>query len=167
MKYLIYNNELEAQLRNQKCFDDLINKTGTTNYCDVIKHTADNLWAVVVDTRVDYLFTAQELIDAVDLTYDWFPVLPDDNPTTFKRINTKTTNILKIGSGILRSIVVGVSGSGGNTITIYNNTSATAPIIQVFTNIQADQYDLNVNFTTGLVVKSALGTSADLTVYYE
>lgn len=167
MKYLVYNNEIEAQLRADKCFDDLINKDGTTSYCEVVKHTADNLWAVVVDMRTSYLFTAQELIDAVDLTYDWFPLIPDDNATTFKRINTKTTNIIKIGSGILRSLVVGVSGSGGNTITIYNNTSAAAPVLQVFTNTQADQYDLNVNFTTGLTVKSALGTSADFTIYYE
>jgi len=167
MKYLVYTNEAEAQLRADKCFDDLLNKEGTTAYCEVIKHTADDLWAVVIDTRVEYLFTAQELIDAVDLTYDWFPIIPDDNPTTFKRINTKTTNIIKIGSGILRSLVVGISGSGGNTITIYNNTSATAPVLQVFTNIQAGQYDLNVNFTTGLTVKSALGISADFTIYYE
>jgi len=167
MKYLIYSNEAQADLRNQKCFDDLINKEGTTSYCDIIKHTADDLWALAVDIRTSYLFTAQELLDAVDLTYDWFPIIPDDNPTTFKRISTKTTNILKIGSGILRSIVVGIAGSGGNTITIYNNTSASVPIIQVFTNIQAEQYDLNVNFTTGLTIKSSLGTSADLTVYYE
>ncbi|CAB4202228.1 hypothetical protein UFOVP1373_1, partial [uncultured Caudovirales phage] len=30
MKYLIYTNESQAQLRNDKCFDDLINKNGTT-----------------------------------------------------------------------------------------------------------------------------------------
>ena len=167
MKYLIYTNEAQAQQRADECFSDMINVEGTTSYCDLIKHTADDLWAVVVDMRTSYLFTPQELLDAVELSYDWFPIIPDDNPTTFKRINTKTTNIIKIGSGILRSLVVGVAGSGGNTITIYNNTSASVPIIQVFTNIQVDQYDLNVNFTTGLTVKSALGTSADFTVYYE
>jgi len=167
MKYLIYTNEAQAQQRADECFSDMINVEGTTSYCDLIKHTADDLWAVVVDMRTSYLFTPQELLDAVELSYDWFPIIPDDNPTTFKRINTKTTNIIKIGSGILRSLVVGVAGSGGNTITIYDNTSAIAPIIQVFTNIQVDQYDLNVNFTTGLTVKSSLGTSADFTIYYE
>jgi hypothetical protein len=167
MKYLIYNNELEAQIRADKCFDDMQNKEGTTSYCDVIKHTADDLWAVVVDSRVEYLFTPQELIDSQNLDYTWFTIIPDTNPTGYKRITTKSTNIIKIGAGILRSIVVGNAGSGGNVITIYDNISAVAPVIQMFLNAQANEYQLNTSFNTGLTVKSSTGTAADFTVYYE
>ena len=103
----------------------------------------------------------------VDLTYDWFPVIPDTNPTGYKRITTKSTNIIKIGAGILRSIVVGNAGSGGNVITIYDNVSSVAPVIQMFLNAQANEYQLNTSFNTGLTVKSSTGTSADFTVYYE
>lgn len=167
MKYLIYNNEVQAQLRADKCFDDLVNKTGTTNYCDVIKHTADDLWAVVVDMRTDYLFTAQELIDAVDLTYDWFPVIDDGSTVGYSRIKIKGTTEIKTGAGILRKVVIGIAGTTGNKLIIYDNTINSGVIIQQLSTAIVGEYDLNVAFTIGLTVVSTLGTSADFTVYYE
>ena len=167
MKYLIYTNEAQAQQRADECFSDMINVEGTTSYCDLIKHTADDLWAVVVDMRTSYLFTPQELLDAVELSYDWFPIIPDDNPTTFKRINTKSTNIIKIGSGIMRSLIVGIAGTNGNKIVIYDNTTNSGTVIQQISTSVIGEYDLNVEFTIGLTVVSTLGTSADFTIYYE
>lgn len=167
MKYLIYTNEAQAQQRADECFSDMINVEGTTSYCDLIKHTADDLWAVIVDTRTSYLFTAQELIDATELTYDWFPVIPDTNPTGYKRINTKSTNIIKIGSGIIRSLIVGIAGTNGNKIVIYDNTTNSGTVIQQISTSVIGEYDLNVEFTIGLTVVSTLGTSADFTIYYE
>lgn len=167
MKYLIYTNEIQANLRADKCFDDLINKDGTTSYCDVIKHTADDLWAVVVDNRTEYLFTPQELLDCVNLTYDWFPIIPDTDPTGYKRINTKSTNIIKTGAGILRKIVIGIAGTGGNKIVVYNNTTNTGSIIQQLSTSVIGEYDLNVDFTIGLTIVCSLGISSDFTVYYE
>ena len=167
MKYLIYTNEVQAQQRANECFSDMINVQGTTSYCDLIKHTADDLWAVVVDMRTSYLFTPQELLDAVELSYDWFPVIPDTNPTGYKRINTKSTNIIKIGSGIIRSLIVGIAGTTGNKIVIYDNTTNSGTIIQQISTSVVWEYDLNVEFTIGLTVVSTLGTSADFTIYYE
>jgi len=65
MKYLIYNNEEQAQLRADKCFNDLIHKEGTTSYC-IVKSMGNNSWGVVIDPRTEYLFTEQELLEAKD-----------------------------------------------------------------------------------------------------
>jgi hypothetical protein len=167
MKYLIFNNESQANLRSDKCFDDLINKDGTTSYCDVIKHTADDLWAVIIDNRTEYLFTPQELLDAVNLTYDWFPVIDDGSTVGYSRIKIKGTTVIKTGAGIIRKVIVGIAGSGGNKLILYANTINSGIIIQQLSTSIAGEYDLNVDFIIGLTVQNTIGTSADFTVYYE
>lgn len=168
MKYLIYTNEAQAQLRADQAFNDAqYTDVITTKYCDVIKHTADDLWAVVVDMRMSQLFTAQEISSAQELTYDWFPIIDDGNPLGYRRMNTKSTVLIKAGSGILRKIVIGIAGTSANKIICYDNLVAAAPIIQQVSGLIVGEYNLNAQFNNGLTVTSVTGTSADFTVYFE
>lgn len=75
------------------------------------------------------------------------------------------TTTIKSTAGVLSSLVVNTRGASGNTITLYDNTSASGAVIAVidttgftFTGL----YD--VQFNTGLTVVIAGGTAGDVTI---
>jgi len=168
MKYLIYTNSIEAQNRADLVLEDMGGSDEQTNkYCDVIKHTADNLWAVVVDTRLAKYFTPTEIDSAIPLTYDWFPIIDDISAVGYRRISAKGTIVVKSSPGILREVIIGIAGTSNNKIIIYDNIVNSGAVIQQLSTAAIGEYSLNVNFNIGLTISNTLGTSADFTVYYE
>lgn len=84
----------------------------------------------------------------------------------FFNITTASTNVLKLGPGTLRRIII--NKAAGTTITIYDNTSAASPIIGVIGNPANNNpltLDYDLDFQTGLTIVTT-GTW-DLTVTYE
>jgi len=87
----------------------------------------------------------------------------------YKNINTATTTICKYGAGRLHSLVI--NSPTPATITLYDNTSATAPIIGVITVATAnDAYSIPYNcpFNTGLTILTNISSGTlDITAIYE
>lgn len=79
---------------------------------------------------------------------------------------TTGTNTVKLGNGVLRSIMINTSAAG--TITVEDALTDTTPVIAVITCVAAvgpTQLKYDLKFTTGLIVK--LSATMDLTVVYE
>lgn len=73
---------------------------------------------------------------------------------TPRYISTATTTVVKSGSGILGSIVIGETAAGA--ITVYDNTSATGTVIAVLkASVVEGTYTFNASFTTGCTVVTA------------
>jgi hypothetical protein len=82
--------------------------------------------------------------------------------TNLKALGTTT---IKAGEGVLHSISINTKGATGNTATVYDNTAGngtTIATVDTTAQIQTLLYDLQ--FTTGLTIVLATGTSADITV---
>lgn len=82
-------------------------------------------------------------------------------------ISTDATTVIKSGPGILHTICYNTPGASA-TATVYDNTSAAAPILAVISLTTSDApqcltYDLA--FTTGLTIVTAVATT-DLTVSF-
>lgn len=86
------------------------------------------------------------------------------------RISTAATTLVKGGFGRLHGIVVGKAVASG-TITIYDNTAGSGPVIGVITfpaTLLANQANLDfkgLEFSTGLTIVTV--EANDLTVIWE
>ena len=91
--------------------------------------------------------------------------LPNTVPT-YAHISTTTTTTLKASAGRLHTIILSTKGNG--TATIYDNTTAAAPILAVIDLAQAgSQYDYHCELSTGLTVVTTGAAPADLTVVFD
>lgn len=78
MNYIVFNNQEQANALNQRITVACLpvwNDGLTSNYCEVLKHPEQELYAIVVDPNYEQYFTAQELQNAIELTSDWKPTL--------------------------------------------------------------------------------------------
>ena len=79
-KHLIYPTLPQCLDRIDQC-NDILRPTWidgiTSNYALPIKHATEDLWALVIYPQYEYLFTAEEIASAVELTEDWFPPMPE------------------------------------------------------------------------------------------
>jgi hypothetical protein len=97
----------------------------------------------------------------------------------YAHIASNATFNLKYGAGNLHGIVLNkLATSSANTLTIYDNTSATGTTIAVITNLQGSSTNnssqlpvfldyMGLPFSTGLTIVSAGGTVGDYTIIYE
>ena len=87
------------------------------------------------------------------------------NPT-YKWIATNGTHILKYGAGVLHKIIV---SDNKGSVSIYDNTSAAAPIIAILDTAQGanpmGSVEFNAPFNTGLTIVTA--SDIYVTVVYE
>lgn len=86
---------------------------------------------------------------------------------SYANITTKTTTTPKSGAGVLHAIMINKPGST-DTLTVYDNTTNSAPIIASITVTASVgfMYVFNAAFTTGLTIVSGGGTAGDYTVLY-
>jgi hypothetical protein len=85
----------------------------------------------------------------------------------YANLNTNGTTTVKSGEGVLHSITINTKGATSNTATVYDNTAASGTkIATIDTTAQIQTLLFDVNFTTGLTIVLASGTSADITVSY-
>ena len=62
-------------------------------------------------------------------------------------INTNSTNVLKRSSGTLKRVVINTSGGTNNTLTLYDNTSAAAPVIATInTTAKGGAFEFDLDF---------------------
>lgn len=82
----------------------------------------------------------------------------------FKNINSAATTVVKVGGGVLSSIVINTPVAGA--ITIFDNTAASGTIIGLITTTATSQGTMlyNIEFRTGLTILTA--TANDITVCY-
>jgi len=97
------------------------------------------------------------------------PVITKPAPSSYLHLNANGTTTVKSGAGVLRRIVINTRGGILNTLTIYDNTTATGAVIGVVdtSGAEAGAFDYELDFTTGLTVVLAGGTAADITIIYE
>lgn len=96
------------------------------------------------------------------------PVVIQLATSGYAYLHANGTTTVKTGAGVLRRIVIGSTGSILNTLTVYDNTTATGSIIALIdTTLQRGSLDFEVNFTTGLTLVLASGTAAHITVIFE
>lgn len=82
-------------------------------------------------------------------------------------ISTNATTVVKASPGFLGCVTINTAGATGNTATVYDNTSAAAPVIATInTTAGVETLCYNVAVATGLTVVTATGTAANLTVTY-
>lgn len=95
-------------------------------------------------------------------------------PQSFN-VTSNTTTTLKYGAGNLHAIVINKLGTGGNTLTIYDNTTGTGTTIGTLTmtkGTQASDIPTSIDykalpFSTGLTIVTATGTIGNYTIIYE
>ncbi len=97
------------------------------------------------------------------------PVITKPASSSYLHLNANGTTTVKSGAGVLRRIVINTRGGILNTLTIYDNTTATGAVIGVVdtSGAEAGAFDYELDFTTGLTVVLAGGTAADITIIYE
>lgn len=96
------------------------------------------------------------------------PVVLQLAPSSYSHLNANGTTTVKSGAGVLRRIVINTRGGILNTLTIYDNTTATGAVIGVVDTVAAGgAFNYELDFTTGLTVVLAGGTAADITIIYE
>lgn len=96
------------------------------------------------------------------------PVVMQLATSEYVYLSANGTTTAKSGAGVLRRVVIGSNGSILNTLTIYDNTTATGSIIALIdTTLQGGSFDFDVDFTTGLTLVLAGGTAAHVTVIFE
>ena len=77
MKYIIYNSELDAILKNEeitkKCISEGIWTDGiTSSYCEVTKHPILKLFSIVIIDGYEQFFSEDEIKLSTEFTKDWF-----------------------------------------------------------------------------------------------
>jgi hypothetical protein len=82
----------------------------------------------------------------------------------YKNITTNATTTVKSGQGMLHMITINKTANG--TITVYDNTTAGAPIIATIdvSPVIGSTFVYDVAFTTGLTIVNA--ATGDITVSY-
>ena len=96
------------------------------------------------------------------------PVITKPASSSYLHLNANGTTTVKSGAGVLRRIVINTRGGIINTLTIYNNTTATGAVIGAVDTVNAGgAFDYELDFATGLTVVLAGGTAADITIIYE
>lgn len=86
-------------------------------------------------------------------------------PHRYLNVTSNTTSNVKSGVGVLHRLVVGTVGTTSNVI-LYDNTSASAPIIATIATTTAGSYELNIGFNTGLTAVTAGAGAADVTFVF-
>jgi len=88
------------------------------------------------------------------------------NSTSYHISGNAATHVLKYGAGVLQKIMF--NNTSGTSITIYDNTSAAAPVIGIITTASAalGGWTYDVPFSNGLTLVT-VGNSLDATVIYE
>lgn len=77
MKSIIFDNTQDAIALNERITTDSIPEWTdgvTDNYCDVLKHPTQNLWAIIIQPGYEDFFTSAELNAAQELTSDWITI---------------------------------------------------------------------------------------------
>lgn len=83
-------------------------------------------------------------------------------------ISTLTTTTVATGAGVLGNIVICQIGTGGSTITVYDNTSGSGTVIApAFTQTQPTTLTFNQTFTTGITVVTSGGVAPKIVVTYK
>ena len=97
------------------------------------------------------------------------PVITKLAPSSYLHLNANGTTTVKSGAGVLRRIMINTKGGIANTLTIYDNTTATGAVIGVVDtgNAAGGAFDYELDFTTGLTVVLAGLTAADITIIFE
>ena len=96
------------------------------------------------------------------------PIITTPASSPYLHLNANGTTTVKSGAGVLRRIVINTRGGLLNTLTIYDNTTATGAVIAVIDTAAAGgEFGYELDFTTGLTVVLASGTAADITIIYE
>ena len=85
----------------------------------------------------------------------------------YSHLSANGTTTLKSGAGWLHTIIINTKGASGNTVTVYDNTSASGTILAVIDPTQnLATLEFDAAFQTGLTIVLATGTAADITVSY-
>ena len=96
------------------------------------------------------------------------PVITKPASSSYLHLNANGTTTVKSGAGVLRRIIINTRGGIVNTLTIYDNTTATGAVIGAVDTVNAGgAFNYELDFTTGLTVVLAGGTAADITIIYE
>jgi len=105
-----------------------------------------------------------------DLQTNAFGELAVRSRNKFTRVTGNATTTVKTGAGILSQVCWGTVGANASTATVYDNTSAAAPIITVMTpintqNSQCFKFDLDV--ATGITIVTTGSANNDITITYQ
>ena len=93
---------------------------------------------------------------------NFIPGVPENNNDAYAYQRLTVSGLIKTGQGLLGGFMV---ASGTPTVTLYDNTSAAAPIILNATvTVAGTRYPLPVVFNTGLY--AVLSGTGDITFYY-
>ena len=83
----------------------------------------------------------------------------------YLNITSNTTTIVKAASGVLVGIIIGTAGTA-TTATLYDNISASAPIIATLSTTIQNTINFKCIFNTALTIVTAGTTAANITVIY-
>lgn len=87
---------------------------------------------------------------------------------SYAHISTSTTTVVKSGAGVLHTLSVNNLGTVASTTTIYDNTSAAAPVVAVINTLAGQtSYLYDVAFNTGLTIVTTGTVAPDVTVAYK
>jgi hypothetical protein len=105
----------------------------------------------------------KELLSGEDQTNNLIVV---ENRYNYKNLNALATTTVKGTPGFLHAVIINKAGATGNTATLYDGPTAAGNIIATIDLTALSNRIYNVQFTSGLTVVLANGTSADITIAY-
>lgn len=92
------------------------------------------------------------------------PTVHASPPTGLRYAQLSASGVVKVGAGVSHLILI--SSSAALNIRLYDNSAASGTVIIATIAVEAkEEYDIPVEFLTGLYVEFVSGTGA-LTVFY-
>jgi hypothetical protein len=84
----------------------------------------------------------------------------------YNNISTDATTQVKSGAGVLHSVSVNTAGTVASSVSVYDSTSTTTPVIGIFNALATDFYILDAAFATGLRVVTTGTVAPNVTITY-
>jgi hypothetical protein len=86
----------------------------------------------------------------------------------YLHVNANGTGVVKAAPGTLLAVTINTKGATGNTLTLYDNTTATGAVIAVIdTTVAPGSIPYDLAFATGLSYAMATGSAADITLTFK
>ena len=90
-------------------------------------------------------------------------------PSTFNYLNipAATSTLVKVGGGVLHTVVVSQGGATSGTLSLYDNAAATGttPLISTVDTFNPRTYTYDVVFNNGLAAKNS--SSPNVVITYQ
>ena len=85
---------------------------------------------------------------------------------SYNNISTDTTTQVKSGAGVIHSVSVNTAGTVASSVSIYDSTTTTTPVIAIVSALATGYFILDASFSSGLRVVTTGTVAPNVTITY-